>query len=220
MAELARVDAVGVTLVGDHPVVLAGFESWYAASDPPIEVRAKGVRVATALAGPGRDAHVVVLALGQRNGTPAYGDLEQLAHSRRRVIVYDVEGSRHAALTCLDLGAFTYLTRAEGRRHLLQATYAAARGARYESPALSGPRGGRGLKRPRLSPREADVLLKWLQSESKAVVAECLWLSVRTVNTYLERVRVKYADVGRPATTKAQLLARAVQDGLISLDDL
>lgn len=38
--------------------------------------------------------------------------------------------------------------------------------------------------------------------------------------SYLDRVRIKYANVGRPARTKASLVARAVQDGLVDVDDL
>ena len=68
--------------------------------------------------------------------------------------------------------------------------------------------------------REVQVLVEWFQSESKAKVAKSLGISERTVNTYLDRVRIKYANVGRPASTKAKLVARAVQDGLISLDEL
>jgi hypothetical protein len=36
----------------------------------------------------------------------------------------------------------------------------------------------------------------------------------------IERVRAKYAKVGRPAFTKSDLLARAIQDGLINLRDI
>jgi hypothetical protein len=41
-----------------------------------------------------------------------------------------------------------------------------------------------------------------------------------TVNTHLGRTRTKYAAVGRTATTKSALLARALQDGIIDLDEL
>jgi len=37
---------------------------------------------------------------------------------------------------------------------------------------------------------------------------------------HIARVRIKYAEVGRPASTKAALVARALQDRLIDLDDL
>ena len=40
-----------------------------------------------------------------------------------------------------------------------------------------------------------------------------------TLNTHLQRIRLKYAAAGRDASTKASLLARALQDGLTTLDE-
>ncbi|MBP2214769.1 MULTISPECIES: LuxR C-terminal-related transcriptional regulator [Rhodococcus] len=74
--------------------------------------------------------------------------------------------------------------------------------------------------RPKLSSREVEVLLEWLRSDSKGVVASRLYVTESTVSTHLMRIRRKYALVGRPASTKAALVARAVQDGLIALDEL
>ncbi|MEE1804624.1 DNA-binding response regulator [Streptomyces sp. NPDC101062] len=212
---------VSVALIDDHPVVLAGIESWYAASERPIAVTAKGPDLSVATSGPGRDADVVVLDLQLAHGVPAYPELRQLVAQERQVIVYTMQDSQETALTCLDLGAFTYLTKAEGERHLMAATLAAADCRPYTPPALAGAFGSDARKgRPALTPREVEVLLEWFQSESKAMVGASLGLSVRTVNTYLERVRIKYANAGRPATTKANLVARAIQDGLTSLDEL
>lgn len=56
--------------------------------------------------------------------------------------------------------------------------------------------------------------------ESKDLVTCRLNIAPATVRTHLQRVRVKYAAAGRPAPTKAALVARAVQDGIISIDDL
>lgn len=74
--------------------------------------------------------------------------------------------------------------------------------------------------RPSLSSREIEVLLEWLRSDSKSAVAIRLYVTESTVNTHLTRIRRKYDAVGRPAPTKAALVARAVQDGLIALDEL
>jgi DNA-binding CsgD family transcriptional regulator len=76
------------------------------------------------------------------------------------------------------------------------------------------------LPRPRLTDRETQVLRTWLLLDSKPAVATDLSISLGTVNTHLTRIRAKYVDIGRPAPTKAGLVARAVQDGLISLDEL
>ncbi|MYR05753.1 LuxR family transcriptional regulator [Gordonia sp. SID5947] len=73
---------------------------------------------------------------------------------------------------------------------------------------------------PSLTTREIEVLRTWLMLDSKTAVAEALFISLGTVNTHLTRIRVKYSDAGRTASTKAALVARAVQDGLISLDEL
>ena len=78
----------------------------------------------------------------------------------------------------------------------------------------------RRAERPVLSPREQEVLLHWFRTESKQLVAAALFITPATVNTHLARVRTKYAAAGRPATTKAALIARALQDGLVTLDEL
>ena len=78
----------------------------------------------------------------------------------------------------------------------------------------------REMARPALTERERDVLLCWLQSDSKTAVSTALGLSPGTVKTHLHRIRGKYEAVGRNASTKAALVARALQDGLIRLEDL
>ncbi|MFW0784900.1 helix-turn-helix transcriptional regulator [Gordonia sp. CPCC 206044] len=74
--------------------------------------------------------------------------------------------------------------------------------------------------RPALTTREIEVLRTWLKLDSKPAVAEALYISLGTVNTHLTRIRAKYSDVGRAAPTKAALVARAVQDGHMSLEEL
>jgi DNA-binding CsgD family transcriptional regulator len=64
------------------------------------------------------------------------------------------------------------------------------------------------------------VLIAWFQTENKNAVAKKLFIEPSTVATHLQRVRAKYASVGRPAPTKAALVARAIQDGILCVDDL
>ncbi|MGC0366590.1 DNA-binding CsgD family transcriptional regulator [Rhodococcus sp. 27YEA15] len=71
---------------------------------------------------------------------------------------------------------------------------------------------------PRLSPREIEVLLTWLRSDTKRDAAQKLGLGIGTINTHITRIRTKYNDVGRPASTKSALFARAIQDGHTTLD--
>lgn len=77
-----------------------------------------------------------------------------------------------------------------------------------------------GLQRPKLSQREREVLVMWLKQESKTEVGVTLYIAATTVRTHLQRIREKYAAVGRPAPTKLALGIRAIQDGLVSIHDL
>ncbi|MFE6284755.1 response regulator [Streptomyces sp. NPDC057877] len=213
--------AVSVVIVDDHPAILSGVRMWYAASPRPITVVAAGASVGEAWTAPGNTADVVLLDLQLGDSGPAFGSLRRLVDAGRQVVVYSMRDDEKTALSCLDLGAATFLTKSEGQEHLVEATLAAADERPYTPPALAGAMGTNArADRPQLSAREEDVLIEWFQSESKELVAQRLGLSVRTVNSYLDRVRIKYANVGRPARTKASLVARAVQDGLVDVDDL
>lgn len=212
---------ITVVLVDDHPVVLAGVRAWCTLADPPMRVVASGPGVSAAWLAPGDTADVVVLDLQLDVTGPAYGDLKRLVDAGRQVVVYSMRSDRETVLTALDIGAFTYLTKAEGEEHLVAAIEAAATNTPYTPPALSGAFGTDDRPhRPRLSPRESQVLLEWFHCESKEMVARRLHLTVHRVNSCLERVRVKYANVGRAAPTKAALVARAIQDGLVRTDEL
>jgi DNA-binding NarL/FixJ family response regulator len=218
---MANGGLITVVVVDDHPATVAGIEMWCAAEAPSIQVVDSGASVAVAWTGPGGSADVVVFDLQLGSQVPAYGDLRRLVDVGRQLVVYTMREDKDTALTCIEIGAFSVLTKSEGPAHLIAAIRAAAANLPYTPPSLArafsaDTRHGR----PRLTPREVDVLLNWFASESKEMVARKLDLSVSTVNTYINRVRIKYANVGRDAPTKAALVARAIQDGLIRLEDL
>ncbi|WP_435598490.1 response regulator [Streptomyces anulatus] len=218
MAQEARLSAV---VVDDHPAVRAGVAQWLVTGVPPIEAVASGDDVRVAWTGAGATADVIVLDLHLGGPTPAMGELRRLTEAGRQVVVYSMRADSAIALRCLELGALSYLTKAEGAEHLIEAAVAAASGRAYTPPALAGALAGdRSTGRPKLSARETEVLVEWFQSESKDFVGQRLGISPRTVSTHLEHIRVKYAMSGRDAPTKAALLARAIQDGLVQLDDL
>lgn len=73
---------------------------------------------------------------------------------------------------------------------------------------------------PDLTERECEVLIEWLRTDSKSAAGQRLFITRATVSTHIGRIRRKYADVGRPAPTKALLAIRAIQDGLVEIDDL
>ncbi|AXB45371.1 response regulator transcription factor [Amycolatopsis albispora] len=214
-------ELITAVVIDDHPAIVSGIEAWCAAATPEVRVVDSGPTVAVAWLDPGSQADVIVLDLQLGAPTPAYGDLRRLVDAGRQVVVYTMRDDKDTALTCLDIGASSYLTKAEGPAHLVAAIHAAARHLPYTPPSMARAIGvDTRPDRPRLSAREVDVLVNWFACESKDMVAEKLGLSVRTVNSYIDRVRIKYANAGRAAPTKAGLVARAIQDGLVRLEDL
>ncbi len=214
-------DQLTAVVVDDHPAVRAGVAYWLSSGEPPIRVVADGEDVRVAWLDEGAHADVVILDLHLGGPTPVLGDLRRLVEADRRVVVYSMRADDEIALQCLELGALCYLTKAEGAEHLVSAARAAAEGRPYTPPALAGALAGdHSETRPALSARETEVLVEWFQSESKDFVARRLGISMSTVNSHLERIRIKYALIGREAPTKAALVARAIQDGLIGVDDL
>lgn len=209
-----------VVIVDDHPAIVDGVRGWCAAARPVITVVDSGQRPSVAMAGPGRSADVVVFDL-LYDGQPDFGALRRLVTEGRKVVVYSQEESADTVLRCVEIGVATYLTKVEGDEHLVPAIHAVAAGGTYTGPVLSGVLAGdRRPGRPVLSEREREVLIAWFECESKSLVARKLHLSVSTVDTYIERVRMKYADTGRPATSKSALMVRALQDGIVDINEL
>jgi DNA-binding NarL/FixJ family response regulator len=71
-------------------------------------------------------------------------------------------------------------------------------------------------ERPDLSPRELDALRLYASGLKLSAVAHRMGISPHTAKEYLDRVRTKYAHVGRPARTRTELYAAASKDGLLA----
>jgi DNA-binding CsgD family transcriptional regulator len=75
---------------------------------------------------------------------------------------------------------------------------------------------GPAVRRPRLAPRQREVLVAYVAgSDLLPTVARELGMDPETLKTHLRRIRLKYAEVGRPAPTRRDLYVRAVEDGLV-----
>ena len=75
------------------------------------------------------------------------------------------------------------------------------------------PKGAQHPTRPKLSTSEREALALYASGYSKAEVASQMNVQDETAKTYLRRVREKYSRAGRPASTKADLIRRAAEDG-------
>ena len=203
---------VTIAIVEDHPVVVEGVTSWVN-GDPARRIRIVQVTSDLADLSPGCDVIVLDLELG---GQMITGKIPGLVAGGRRIVVFSAHVDPGIILAVLEAGAYAYVTKDEGRDHLVQTIIAAAADrphvTRSQAQAmLADTRPGR----PALSAQERQALLLWFQGMSKASVGRRMAITENTVRQYIDRARMKYAATGRPAPTKDALLARAIEDGLV-----
>lgn len=203
---------VTIAIVEDHPVVVEGVTSWVN-GDPARRIRI--VQVTSDLADLGPEPDVVVLDL-ELGGQMITEKIPGLVAGGRRIVVFSAHVDPGIILAVLEAGAYAYVTKEEGRDHLVETIVAAAGDrphvTRSQAQAmLADTRPGR----PALSAQERQALLLWFQGMSKASVGRRMAITENTVRQYIDRARMKYAATGRPAPTKDALLARAIEDGLV-----
>ena len=221
---LAACQVSNVSVVDAYEVVYAGIASWLRTDE---ELSAAATAHYTDIAPflrehpiPESDAHVVLLGMNFEDA-PNVNAVRELSARGHRVVVYSHLADHEVIRSLIESGARSYLTKAEGREHLLEAIRSAVTTTPYAGPSMAAALQGHDVRlRPVLAPREQEVLLAWFQTDSKDLVAQQLFLAPSTVRTHLQRIRAKYIAAGRPAGTKAALVARAIQDRIISIDDL
>ena len=213
---------VTVAIIEDHPVVTEGVASWIR-SDPGQRVQL--VHTARDLAGlqagaGAAPANVVILDL-ELSGELVISEIPELVAYGYRVVAFSGHSEPEIVMETLDNGAHAYVSKEEGRDHLVEAVLAAA----ADRPYLTRSQARAMLAdqrpaRPTLSEQERQALLLWFQGMSKASVGRRMSISENTVRQYISRARAKYAATGRTAPSKDALLARAIEDGVIQAGEI
>jgi DNA-binding NarL/FixJ family response regulator len=212
---------VTVVIIEDHPVVTEGVASWIR-SDPGQRVRV--IHTAPDLAGlralrrPSAD--VVILDL-ELSGELVTAQIPGLVSAGYRVVAFSGHSDPAIVMETLDSGAHAYVSKEEGRDHLVEAVLAAAADRPYVTRSQARAMlADQRPARPALSQQEQQALLLWFQGMSKASVGRRMSISENTVRQYITRARAKYAATGRMATSKEALLARAIEDGLVRPEEI
>ncbi|MFV9633042.1 LuxR C-terminal-related transcriptional regulator [Mycobacterium neumannii] len=215
--------STSVVVVGNQRVVYAGIEAWLRRSQPHTKIVGHFTSPSEFVAAYGTPTPglTVLFDLPCDGGGPDLDALRQICDAGHRVVVYTCSVNDEVVAATLEAGAISCIAKHEPE-HVLAAAIDAAHNSRPHVAPRSTPtlHSGRRKARPQLTHREQQVLIAWFQTENKNAVAERLYIEPSTVATHLQRVRAKYAAVGRPAPTKAALVARAIQDEILSVDDL
>jgi DNA-binding NarL/FixJ family response regulator len=188
-----------ILIVDDHPVVLFGLRVLF--SDDPSRVvigeapdKARALR-STALARP--DVIILDLMLGGRDGIELMRELLAI-HSAARVVVYSSQDERVFAPRVLQAGGSGYVAKSEDLSIVAKAVDAVTEGRLFFSTRVSALLLRQAARvRPSdnpyetLSNRELQVFRLIGEGRSSQEIADQLQLSIKTVGTYRERLKIK-----------------------------
>ncbi|MYS76176.1 response regulator, partial [Streptomyces sp. SID5926] len=163
---------------------------------------------------------VVLLDLLLKDGSEAVANIRRLRAAGSRVLIISTATGRAGVVEAVAAGADGYLTKDNDLDTLVEAVVTVAAGGTVHSPELAFAWAHHtGRLRPRLSPKELEVLRHYASGLTLKATARRVGISPHTAKHHLDRVKDKYRRAGRPAYTKIDLAVRVREDGLGSDDD-
>ena len=193
------INMIEVAVVWDDPALFEAIWA-YAAREPGLDVRETSTAALLSQAGPRPD--VVLFEVTPSDGADPVADVRALRRAGHRVVALSRSPDSCLSASLLGTGACLLL----GRKQTVPAIVAAIRASDSTGSTIVG-------STPRLSQRERSVLLAYASGLTLEAVAEQVGIRPSTAKTYLERVKAKYREIGRPAYTKLELARRASEDG-------
>lgn len=216
MAGVTR--AISVAAIDDDRMLLSGLQSWLApVTDLDLVATAPAVAAYLAL---GVRVDVVLLDLNLRDGSAPAANVTRLLTTGAAVLVVSTIPDAEHVLATIEAGAAGYITKDNDLPVLVEAIRDVAGGGVAISPELAFVLSNdRRPGRPQLSPQESMVLRTYASGATLQATARRAGIAYGTARQYLERIKRKYADAGRPTHTKLDLVARVREDRL-ELDGL
>lgn len=133
------------------------------------------------------------------------------------VLIVSALGSPRHVRRMLAAGVAGVVAKSDGMQELCSAIDAALAGQKWMSAVLAKALViDHDADRPKLSDNELEALRLYACGLKLDSVARRMGVASSTAKQYIDRVRDKYAQVGHPARTKAELYAAGVDDGFIT----
>ncbi len=206
---------ITIAAIDDDRMLLGGLDSWLRPIED-IDLATMVTTVSAYLAAVGtQPPEVVLLDLNLRDHSNPADNVRRVMESGARVLVVSTIPDADGVLATIEAGASGYVTKDQDLEALVQAIRDVAAGHSVVSPELAFvlSRDNR-PNRPQLSSQERVVLTAYASGATLAAAARRAGVAYGTAREYLERVKRKYTDAGRPTYTKLDLATRVREDRL------
>jgi len=211
---------IRVAIVDDHEAVRLGFAG--TCHENGLELVGSAATVSDLLLQIAeKDCEVVVADLSLADGSLVEENIERLVDTGPAVLIYSIADKPPLMRSALRAGATAIVSKSKPMATLIEAISLASQGIiinNAETSALIDA--DRLFKEVKLSEREKEVLSLYASGMSLKQVAYQLQIKPSSAKEHIDRVRVKYARLGREAATKVDLFRRAIEDGLLQGEQL
>lgn len=164
---------------------------------------------------------VAVLDLSLSDGSKVEENVKQLVDKGISVLVFSIADKAQLVRAALRAGAAALVPKSHSMSELVEAIRMVAAGMLVNNlQTTAAIDADQDFTSAKLSPREQEVLSLYASGLALKQVAYSLNITVSTAKEHIDRVRNKYAVIGRPAVNKTELLLRAIEDGLIEEGNL
>ncbi len=194
-----------VGVIDDHEAVRLGIQSAAEDSGYDFIAAAGTVPEFIALLG-GQECEVAVLDLSLGDGSSVTQNVKSLQAVGCAVLVHSIADRVALVREALAAGVSGVIPKSSSTRTgevLNNLEWASAIDA------------DRDFAKAQLGRREREILHLYAAGMPLKSAADRLGIGFNTAREYLDRIRSKYIEVGRPAPTKVDLLRRAVEDGIL-----
>lgn len=206
------VHMVRVSIVDDHESVRLGLKAACQDAGYEVVITAATVDEFVAELG-GQECDVVVLDLSLGDGSKVTDNVKRAQATGAAVLVHSIADRVASVREALAAGV---IPKSSPTTTVMNAIATVARGDVLNNLEwATAIDADSDFAKAQLGRRERDVLHLYASGLPLKAVAAQLGIANSTAREYLDRIRVKYVEVGRPAPTKVDLLRRAVEDGIL-----
>jgi DNA-binding NarL/FixJ family response regulator len=164
----------------------------------------------------GRECDVVVLDLSLGDGSTVKENVKAIQATGGAVLIHSIADRVALVREALAAGAAGVIPKASATTTVMSAVATVARGEVLNNLEwATAIDADRDFSKAQLGRREREILHLYASGLPLKLAAEKLGIGYATAREYLDRIRLKYIEVGRPAPTKVDLLRRAVEDGIL-----
>lgn len=209
---------IRVAIVDDHEAIRLGFSNYCVQQNVDLAGSAATVdELLTQIEG--KECAVVVTDLSLSDGSTVTENVSRLVAAGPAVLIFSIADKPSLMRAAVRAGATAIVPKSQPMEFLFQAIELASQGAIINNAETSATiDSDTSFKEASLSAREREVLSLYASGMSLKQVAYQLHIKQSSAKEHIDRVRVKYAKLGRQAATKVDLFKRAVEDGIISGD--